>query len=80
MPADFSGSGVPGDLAPRARPRELEALAGHLARRGPQAVAAIPLARRLEVWEQVIEALLEPGSPERSALLPRLLELSLIHI
>ena len=76
MPADFSGSGVPGDLAPRARPRELEALAGHLARRGPQAVAAIPLARRLEVWEQVIEALLEPGSPERSALLPRLLESS----
>lgn len=76
MPADFTGSRVPGDLLPRARPQELEALAGHLAGRGPRAVAAIPLARRLEVWEQVIEALLEPGSPERSALLPRLLESS----
>ncbi|MEO8195522.1 MAG: acyl-CoA reductase [Thermoanaerobaculia bacterium] len=76
MPAEFSDLRDSADRAPRSRPQELEVLAGHLARRGPQAVAAIPVARRLEVWEQVIEALLEPGSPERSALLPRLLESS----
>ena len=81
--ADFA---VPADLAPRSResdasgarrgrftPQELRALAGRLAERGAGAVAAMAVARRLELWEQAIAALLEPGSPERSALLPRLL-------
>lgn len=54
-------------------PAGLRALVAHLATRGPQALAAIPLARRLALWEETIAAFLEPGSPERSALLPRLL-------
>ncbi len=52
---------------------DLRALARHLADRGTQALATIPLARRLEVWNETLAAFLEPGSPERSALLPRLL-------
>ena len=83
MAADFS---VPKALVPRAArtdangtcrgtftAAELRTLAGHLAALGRQALAGIPAARRVEVWEQAIAALLEPGSPERSALLPRLL-------
>ncbi len=83
MSADFR---VPDALAPlaartdatgacrgRFTAAELRSLATQLAARGRQAVAGIPLARRLEVWEQTLTALLEPGSPERSALLPRLL-------
>ena len=77
---------VPDDLAPliapvdatgarrgRFSPRELQALAGRLATRGPAAVATVALARRLAIWNESLAALLEPGSPERSALLPRLL-------
>lgn len=83
MSADFT---VPDALEPRAvrtdstgarrgvfTAAELRALAAHLAARGRQALAGIPAARRFEVWEQTLAALLEPGSPERSALLPRLL-------
>ncbi len=86
MPAESADFQVPAALAPRAQtldasgarcgrftPEELRALAGRLTARGPSAVAAIPVARRLELWEKTIAALLEPGSPERSALLPRLL-------
>lgn len=54
-------------------PDELRELGQRLARRGPTALAAIPVARRLEIWEEAMAAFLEPGSPERSALLPRLL-------
>lgn len=57
-------------------PAELAAISRHLAERGHQALAGIPPARRLALWEATVEAFLEPGSPERSALLPRLLESS----
>lgn len=83
IPVDFA---VPVDLAPssqpidgsgarrgRFTPEELGAVAAHLATRGPQAVAGIPVARRLALWNATIAALLEPGSRERTALLPRLL-------
>ncbi len=83
MISDFS---VPVDRAPhvqsidgsgarrgRFTPEELGAVAAHLATQGPRAVAGIPVARRFAVWNETIAALLEPGSPERSALLPRLL-------
>ncbi len=52
---------------------ELAATAAHLAARGPRALAALPIARRLALWEETVAAFLEPGSAERSALLPRLL-------
>jgi hypothetical protein len=86
MPAHASDFRVPADLAPRIAPvdasgarrgrfaaEELRALAGRVATRGPQVVAAIPVARRLALWNETLAAFLEPGSPERSALLPRLL-------
>ena len=57
-------------------PAELAAISRHLAERGHRALAGIPPARRLALWEETVEAFLEPGSPERSALLPRLLESS----
>ena len=52
---------------------ELAATAAHLAARGPRALAALPIERRLALWEETVAAFLEPGSAERSALLPRLL-------
>jgi hypothetical protein len=87
MAAGFSDFRVPAYLAPRTAPvdatgarrgrfapQELQAVASHLASRGPETVASIPVARRFELWNECIAAFLEPGSPERSALLPRLLE------
>lgn len=55
---------------------KLAATAARLATRGRPALAALPIARRLALWEETVAAFLEPGSPERSALLPRLLESS----
>lgn len=54
-------------------PAELAATAARLAARGRRALTALPLERRLDLWEETVAAFLEPGSPERSALLPRLL-------
>lgn len=54
-------------------PVELAATAARLAARGRRALTALPLERRLDLWEETVAAFLEPGSPERSALLPRLL-------
>jgi hypothetical protein len=63
-------------MPPTLAPQELRSLAQRLATRGPRAVAGLALARRLEVWNETLAAFLEPGSPERSGLLPRLLESS----
>ncbi len=52
---------------------QLAATAAHLAARGRQTLAALSIERRLTLWLETIAAFLEPGSPERSALLPRLL-------
>lgn len=52
---------------------EVAATAARLAARGRRALAALPLERRLQLWQETVDAFLEPGSPERSALLPRLL-------
>lgn len=54
-------------------PAGLRELASRLATRGPRVLAALPLDRCLELWEEATAAFLEPGSPERSALLPHLL-------
>jgi hypothetical protein len=53
-------------------PPELAALAARLAGGGAAALASVPLARRLEVWNQALGALLDPESEERRALVPAL--------
>jgi len=77
VPAAFAPRDQPVDAAGARRgrfaPQELADLADHLAAHGFRALVAIPLERRLAVWEETIAAFLEPGSPERTALLPRLL-------
>jgi hypothetical protein len=55
---------------------EVAALAARLGERGSRALDGIPLERRLEVWNGTIEALLDPESAERRALVPRLVATS----
>lgn len=62
--------------AATATPDSLRRSAERLARDGGAALARLPVARRLAVWAETIEALLDPGSAERRRLLPRLLESS----
>jgi hypothetical protein len=79
MGARLSLFAVPGGREPAGRSwtmAELECLAGHLASAGAAGLESIPLARRLEVWSDVIEALLDPESDERRRLLPALVETS----
>jgi hypothetical protein len=84
--ADFA---VPAGLAPRATSpdrrgfvagrwsaAELAAVVGRLAGRGSPALAAVPVARRLAVWNEAIDALLDPASDERRRALPPLLATS----
>jgi acyl-CoA reductase-like NAD-dependent aldehyde dehydrogenase len=52
--------------------RGLVAVAGRLAERGAAALAGVPFARRIEVWNEAIAALLDPDSAERRELLPAL--------
>lgn len=54
-------------------PVELAALATRLAARGPAILAARPRAAWLDLWSSALEALLEPETPERRALMPALL-------
>jgi len=58
------------------RPDDLARLAGRLGDRGRAALASVPAERRLEVWSEAVEALLDPESDERRALLPRLVDSS----
>ena len=87
MLADFA---VPQALAPmrsepilegRARraewtPLELERVAARLAARGGDALASVPLERRIAAWLDVVDALLDPERPERRALVPALVATS----
>lgn len=52
---------------------ELERIAADLAADGAAALASVPIERRLAAWCSAIEALLDPESDERRALLPALL-------
>ncbi|MFN7943203.1 MAG: acyl-CoA reductase [Thermoanaerobaculia bacterium] len=75
MLADFA---APAGLAPRASSpdrrgyvagrwsaSELAAIVARLAERGSAALATVPLARRLAVWSEAMEAFLDPESDER---------------
>lgn len=53
---------------------ELEQIGVALAVDGAAALASVPIERRLTAWSSAIEALLDPESDERRALLPALLE------
>jgi hypothetical protein len=55
---------------------ELARLAAHLEEHGARPLAAMPLERRLAVWTETVEALLDPESAERRALVPPLVETS----
>lgn len=50
----------------------LAQLAARIERRGPEALASLPLERRLAAWDDAIGALLDPESDERRRLLPAL--------
>jgi hypothetical protein len=50
----------------------LAAVAERLAARGAEALAAVPVERRLAAWLATVEALLDPESEERSELFPAL--------
>ncbi|HEX9798957.1 MAG TPA: acyl-CoA reductase [Thermoanaerobaculia bacterium] len=51
----------------------LAAVTARLAARGAEALAAVPLERRLAAWIAAVEALLDPESDERRELFPALL-------
>ncbi|MGE0639877.1 MAG: acyl-CoA reductase [Thermoanaerobaculia bacterium] len=55
---------------------ELARLAVRLADRGPGSLATVPSARRLEIWDETLDALLDPESRERRTLFPALLATS----
>lgn len=52
----------------------MAAVAERLHRRGAEALASVSLPRRMEVWNGAVEALLDPESRERRALMPSLIE------
>jgi len=53
---------------------ELAVLTSRLAERGVSALATLSLDRRLELWHDVVTALLDPDSTERAALFPALVD------
>lgn len=65
-----------GFVAARFEATELAAIARHLAERGAEALAAIPLERRLDLWCDVVDSLLDPDSEERRRLIRPLLRTS----
>jgi len=73
-PAAVGGGGLV--AAARWTPVEIAAVAGRLAARGAAALAALTLERRIELWLEVTEALLDPESEERRALMPALVATS----
>jgi len=65
-----------GFVAARFTAAELDRVAERLAGRGADALAGIPLERRLEAWCAAVEALLDPESDERERLVRPLLATS----